>query len=135
MHNICLNIPFVVLSTTVNRAAGSTEKRFLTPFGAIDVTFRKVSSAERQAPHLEIEVRSDIESWASYDSMITEFKTTLMHFVWGIVQGYLGPEGLGPEGQCDFNEQFVHFKGVKVTFMAPCGDSSAGQRNHVFFLQ
>ena len=130
MHNICLNIPFVVLSTTVNRAAGSTEKRFLTPFGAIDVTFRKVSSAERQASHLDIEVHSDIEYWASYDSMITEFKTALMHFVWGIVQGYLGPEG-----QCDFNEQFVHFKEVKVTFIAPCGDGGAGQRNHVFFLQ
>ncbi len=130
MHNICLNIPFVVMSTTVNRAAGSTEKRFLTPFGAIDVTFRKVSSAERQSPHLEIEVQSDIEYWASYDSMNTEFKTTLIHFVWGIVQDYFGPEG-----QRDFNEQFMHFKGVKVTFIAPCGDGSAGQRNHVFFLQ
>ena len=129
MHNICLNIPFVVLSTKVNRA-GSTEKRFLTPFGTIDVTFRKVSSAKRQAPHLEIEVQSDIEYWASYDSMITEFKTTLMHFVWGIVEDYFEPEG-----QRDFNEQFVHFKGVKVTFIAPCGEGSAGQRNHVFFLQ
>ena len=129
MHNVCLNIPFVVLSTKVNRA-GSTEKRFLTPFGTIDVTFRKVSSAERQTSYLEIEVQSDIEYWALYDSMIAEFKTTLMHFVWGIVQGYLGPEG-----QCDFNEQFVRFKGVKVTFMAPCGDGGAGQRNHVFFLQ
>ena len=127
MHNICLNIPFVVMSTIVNRAAGSTEKRFLTPFGAIEVTFRKVSSAERQAPHLEIEVQSDLEYWALYDSMITEFKTTLMHFVWGIVQDYFGPEG-----QRDLNEQFVHFKGVKL---APCGDGSAGQRNHVFFLQ
>jgi len=119
----------MVLSTKVN-GEGETEKRFLTPFGTIEVTFRKVSSAERQVPHLEIEVQSDIEYWASYDSMNTEFKTTLMHFVWGIVQGYFGPEG-----QRDFNEQFVHFKGVKVTFMAPCGDSSAGQRNHVFFLQ
>ena len=129
MHNIHLNIPFMVLSTKVN-GEGETEKRFLTPFGTIEVTFRKVSSAERQVPHLEIEVQSDIEYWASYDSMNTEFKTALMHFVWGIVQGYFGPEG-----QRDFNEQFVHFKGVKVTFMAPCGDSSAGQRNHVFFLQ
>lgn len=129
MHNIHLNIPFMVLSTKVN-GEGETEKRFLTPFGTIEVTFRKVSSAERQVPHLEIEVQSDIEYWASYDSMNTEFKTTLMHFVWGIVQGYFGPEG-----QRDFNEQFVHFKGVKVTFMATCGDSSAGQRNHVFFLQ
>jgi hypothetical protein len=75
-------------------------------------------------PHLEIEVQSNIEYWASYDSMMTEFKTTLMHFVWRIVQGYLEPEG-----QSDFNEQFVHFKGV----MASCGDGSAGQRNHVFF--
>ena len=129
MHNIHLNIPFVVLSTKVNRE-GTTEKRFLTPFGTIDVTFRKISSAERQVPHLEIEVQSDIEYWASYDSMLTEFKTTLMHFVWGIVQNYFGPEG-----QCDFNEQFVHFKGVKVTFMAPLGEGSTDQRNHVFFLQ
>ncbi len=129
MHNIHLNIPFMVLSTKVN-GEGETEKRFLTPFGTIEVTFRKVSSAERQMPLLEIEVQSDIEYWASYDSMNTEFKTTLMHFVWGIVQGYFGPEG-----QCDFNEQFVHFKGVKATLLAPCGDGSAGQRNHVFFLQ
>lgn len=129
MYNIYLNIPFVILSTIVNRE-GTTEKRFLTPFGTIDVTFPKVSSAERQVPLLEIEVQSDIEYWASYDSMLTEFKTTLMHFVWGIVQNYFGPEG-----QCDFNEQFVHFKGVKVTLMAPHGEGSTDQRNHVFFLQ
>jgi len=129
MHNFHLNIPFVILSTIVNRE-GTTEKRFLTPFGTIDVTFRKVSSAERQVPLLEIEVQSHIEYWASYDSMLTEFKTTLMHFVWGIVQNYFGPEG-----QCDFNEQFVHFKGVKVTLMAPHGEGSTDQRNHVFFLQ
>jgi len=129
MHNIHLNIPFVLLSTKVNKE-GTTEKRFLTPFGTIDVTFRKISSTERQVPHLEIEVQSDIEYWASYDSMPTEFKTTLMHLIWGIVQDYFGPEG-----QCDFNEQFVHFKGVKVTLMAPYRDGSIEQRNHVFFLQ
>lgn len=129
MHNIHLNIPFMVLSTKVN-GEGETEKRFLTPFGTIDVIFRKVSSAKRQAPHLEIEVQSDIEYWASYDSMNIEFKTTLMHFVWGIVQSYFGPEG-----QSDFNEQFVQFKGVKTTISAPCGDGSTGQKNYVFFLQ
>ena len=94
------------------------------------MTLRKVCSSERQVPHLEIEVQSDIEYWASYDSMLTEFKTTLMHFVLGIVQDYFGPEG-----QCDFNEQFVHLKGVKVTLMAPYGEGSTDQRNHVFFLQ
>ena len=95
----------MVLSTKVNRK-GAMENRFLTPFGTIEVTFRKVPRAEKQMPYLEIEVQSDIEYWASYDSMSTEFKTTLIHFVWGIVQDYFGPEG-----QCDFNEQFVHFKG------------------------
>ncbi|MCD4764270.1 MAG: hypothetical protein K8R28_09660 [Desulfobacterales bacterium] len=129
MHNIHLNIPFVVLSTKVNKE-GTTEKRFLTPFGTVDVTFRKISSAERQVPHLEIEVQSDIEYWASYDSMLTEFKTTLMYFVWEIVKNYFEPEG-----RCDFIEQFMRFKGVKVTLMAPCEDSSTEQRNHVFFLQ
>ena len=128
MHNIHLNIPFVVLSTKVNKE-GTTEKRFLTPFGTIDVTFRKVSSAERQVPHLEIEVQSDIEYWASYDSMLTEFKTTLMHFVWGIVQDYFGPEG-----QCDFNEQFVHLKGVKVTLMAPCRDGTVSSKGIMCFF-
>lgn len=127
MHNIHLNIPFVVLSTKVNRK-GTTEKRFLTPFSTIDVTFRKVSSAERQVPHLEIEVQSDIEYWASYDSMLTEFKTTLMHFVWGIVKDYFEPEG-----QCDFIEQFMHFKGVKVTLMAPYGEGSTTKGIMCFF--
>jgi hypothetical protein len=97
----------MVLSTKVNRG-GETENRFLTPFGTIDVTFRKVSSAEREVPHLEIEVRGDIDYWASHNSMITEFKTALMRFVWGIVQEYLGPEG-----QYDFNEQFMRFKGLR----------------------
>lgn len=129
MHNIHLNIPLVVLSTKVNKK-GTTEKRFLTPFGTIDITFRKISSTKKQVPHLEIEVQSDIEYWASYDSMLTEFKTTLMHFIWGIVQDYFGPEG-----QCDFNEQFMHFKGVKITLMAPYRDDSFEQKNHVFFLQ
>lgn len=129
MHNIYLNIPFVVLSTKLNKE-GTTEKRFLTPFGTIDVTFRKISSAERQVEHLEIEVQSDIDYWASYDSMLTEFKTTLMHFIWGIVQDYFGPKG-----QYDLNEQFVHFKGIKVTLMAPYRDDGIKQKNHVFFLQ
>lgn len=79
-----LNIPFVPLSTKVSRV-GEIEKRFLTPFGMIDVVFRNVLDMRAKTRHMEIEVGGDVEYWASYNSAVSEFRTALLHFVWGMI--------------------------------------------------
>ena len=84
VENINLSIPFMALSTKVN-GGGEIEKRFHTPFGTIDVTFRNVLDIKKEKPNVEIEVAGDVEYWASYDSAIAEFRTALLHFVWGMI--------------------------------------------------
>ena len=121
MNNLHLNVPFVLLSTQVNRR-GETEKRFLTPFGAIDVTFRKVPSADGGTPRFQIEVRGDTDNWVFCDSTMAEFKTTLLHFVRGIAQ-----EHLEEVGQGHFDELCVHVKGAEVRLTGP---PECGHRGH-----
>ncbi|OEU78018.1 MAG: hypothetical protein BA872_00650 [Desulfobacterales bacterium C00003060] len=105
MDNFCLDIPFMVLSTRVNRV-GETEKRFLTPFGTIDVTFRKVSNGDNRTLQLEIEVAGDTENWIFHDHTIMEFKCALLHFVWGLSQKYLRDEAL----LWDLNESCIQIE-------------------------
>lgn len=108
MESIYLDMPFMVLSSKVNRV-GETETRVLSPFGIIDLTFRKTPNAGSRGSHFEIEVDGDTEHWIFYDDTITEFKTTLLKFIWGVAQKYLGEET-----PCDFNELWVHVKGAEV---------------------
>lgn len=121
MDSICLNIPFMVLSTKVNRV-GEIEKRFFTPFGTIDVTFRNVLDVEKQKSHLDIEVGGDVERWASYNSAIIEFRTALLHFVLGIAKDHLGEEA-----HLGFNEVSIHIKGAEINLTAPCGNIVSGE--------
>ena len=102
VESICLSIPFMVLSTKVDRT-GETEKRYLTPFGTIDVTFRKVLDWEKQKTNLEIDVCGDAECWVSHNSAITEFRTALLHLVWGLAK-----EHLVEEAQFCFDEVKMH---------------------------
>lgn len=120
VNNLSLKVPFVLLSTKVN-GVGETEKRFLTPFGTIDVTFRKVQRGEGEPPHFQVEVRGDTENWILCDSTIAEFKTALLQFVWGIAQQHLEEE---PQG--DFDELCVHIKGAEVQLTVPGEHGSAG---------
>ena len=120
MKNLSLKVPFILLSTKVN-PVGDTEKRFLTPFGTIDVTFRKVPTSQGGAPHFQIEVQGDTENWILCDSTIAEFKTTLLHFVRGIAQQHLEEE---PQG--DFDELCVHIKGTDTRLIVPGEHGCAG---------
>jgi len=111
----------MVLSTKVT-CVGETEKRFLTPFGTIDVIFRNVLDMGKQKQHLGIEVGGDIEYWATCDNEIKQFRTTLLHFVWGIVKDHLREEG-----HLGFNEVSLYVKGFGIDLMGPCGDIVFGE--------
>ena len=114
VDSINLSIPFMALSTKV-KCVGEIEKRFVTPFGTIDVIFRNVLDMEKEKPHLEIEVGGDAEYWASYDSAITEFRTALLHFVWGMIT----KDHLEKEVRMDFSEVSMYVKGSEINLMGP----------------
>ena len=123
MDSIYLDMPFMVLSSKMNRM-GETETRVLSPFGIIDLTFRKTSNTGSRGSHFEIEVDGDTEHWMFYDNKITEFKTALLNFIWGVTQKYLREEAT-----CDFNELWVHVKGAEVNLRMACGLASATATN------
>ena len=103
------------LSTKVN-FAGEVENRFFTPFGTIDVTFRNVLDMEKEKLRLEIEVGGDAEFWAFYDSTVPRFRTTLLHFVWGM----LSKDRLEKEVRMDLSEMSMTIKGSGINLMGPC---------------
>ena len=123
MESIYLDMPFMVLSSKVNRV-GETETRVLSPFGIIDLTFRKTANTRSRGSHLEIEVDGDIERWIFYDDTITDFKTALLKFIWGIAKKYLREEATR-----DFSELWVHVKGAEVKLRIPCGVGSGALTN------
>lgn len=89
MDSINLSIPFMALSTKVN-CLGEIEKRFVTPFGMIDVLFPNILDMEKEKPRITIEVGGDAEYWESKDSATSEFRAALLHFVWGMItEGHL----------------------------------------------
>jgi len=119
--SISLRIPFMVLSTKAN-LMGETEKRFLTPFGTIDATFRAAFDVEEKKHHLEIEVSLDVEYWAAYNCAIAEFRGTIIEFIWGIAKDHLIQEY-----QLDFNEVSVHIKGTEINLMVPYVNIVSGE--------
>ena len=88
MDRVKLQIPFTVLSTRIN-VGGDTENRVLTPFGSIDMTFRKSPNIKDGGPHFEISVNGDADHWVSDNGSIAEFQSTLLHFIWEIVQKHM----------------------------------------------
>ena len=101
------------MSTKIDRT-GKTETRVLSPFGIIDLTFRKVLDGENQKTSLEIDVGGDAECWVSHNSAITEFRSALLHLVWGIAK----EEHLIEEAQFCFDEVKMHVKGEDVSPLA-----------------
>ena len=122
VDSINLNIPFMALSTKIN-CVGEIEKRFFTPFGTIDIIFQNVLDMEKEKPHLEIEVGGDSEYWASDDSAVTEFRTALLHFVWGMIT----KDHLEKEVRTDFSEVSMYVKGSEIDLMGPCGNIVSGE--------
>ena len=84
LKTIDLKVPFMALSTTVN-GLGEIEKRFLTPFGPVDITFRNVRDMKRGKLHTDIEVDGDAEYWAFCDASVFAFRETLVNFVCAII--------------------------------------------------
>ena len=117
VDSINLRIPFMALSTKVT-CIGEIEKRFFTPFGTIDVIFRNVLDMKKGKPHIEIEVEGDAECWISDDSAVTEFRTALLHFVWGMIT----KDHLEKEVRMDFSEVSMYVKGSEIDLMGPCGN-------------
>jgi len=113
MEHVNLNIPVLLLSTELNREGEST-KRFLTPFGAIDVAFRKIEAENNLKPTYEIEVDGDTDSWISSAATIDEFRATLQQFVLGIARKHWN--GCGP---CDVEQLSFHIKGPSVNLWVP----------------
>ena len=122
VDSINLRIPFMPLSTKVN-CVGEVEKRFFTPFGTIDVIFRNVLDMKKGKPHIEIEVDGDAECWASYDSAVTEFRTALLHFVWGMIT----KNHLEKEVRMDFSEVRMYVQGSEIDLMGPCENIISGE--------
>jgi hypothetical protein len=113
VNSLSLKVPFIVLSSSVN-PLGETEKRFATPFGTIDVKFRRVRNDAGTSPRFEIEVDGDTDSWIFCDSAMTEFKTALLQFVCGIAEEHLAEER---EAARDDLAVSVRIKGTEVRLM------------------
>jgi hypothetical protein len=113
LKTIPLDIPFMLLSTYVNDL-GDTEKRVLTPFGILDVTLRSLPTSDTHVPCFEIEVDGDTENWVSYDYVVSEFKSTLINFVLGIVERHWGKEA-----RSGLKELSVHTKGAHLKIRMP----------------
>ncbi|MCG6879423.1 MAG: hypothetical protein LJE96_09800 [Deltaproteobacteria bacterium] len=118
MKTIDLKVPFMALSTKVN-GLGEMEKRFLTPFGTVDITFRNVTDMKRGKPHIEIEVGGDAEYWAFCDASVNAFRETLVNFVCAIINKDCG-EMIPSVDSCQLS---LHFKGFESDAVGVCGDS------------
>jgi len=129
VNSLSLKVPFMVLSTKVN-PLGETEKRFATPFGTIDVTFRRIPNGDGRAPRFEIEVCGDTDNWIFCDSAMAEFKTALFQFVCGIAEEHLAEER---EATADDLCVSVQIKGAEVRLMLP-GEYNSGEQGNACTL-
>ena len=122
LDTIAMDIPFILLSTRVNRL-GEIEKRVLTPFGILDITFRRIWDLNGREPHFEIEVTGDTEIWRFYNQAPVGFKKAVLDFVWKITKKHFGEEVIG-----DFEELSVHIKGSEMNLCVPCRVEREGER-------
>lgn len=103
MGAISLTIPFILLSTRVIFET-EIEKRYLTPFGIVDLIFRSRGGG-KQKSHLVIEAGGDDEDWVSCDAHIEKPATSLLSVVWDMAKGHLA-EGI----RSAFNEVSIDIK-------------------------
>ena len=113
MDTIAMDIPFILLSTQMN-ASGETERRFLTPFGTIDLIFRPVWDRETQDLQLEIALKGDTEHWLLPEQTFTEFKEAILSFVREIVQKHMEHGGAS-----DFAALTVQIRGSEMNLRMP----------------
>ena len=84
VNSVELKIPYMLLSMAVKRS-GEIEKRFLTPFGIIDVTIQTVGDMAKKISHIEIEGDGIAGRWSSLDVSLGVFRKTLLNFVCAII--------------------------------------------------
>ncbi len=112
MDTILLSIPYLVLSTSVNRL-GEKEERIATPFGCVDIVFRVIPDKETQSQQCEIEVGGDIDCWLVDPTVFNEFKATFMKLIEGILGRDLDHLLSKPR------RLYVHFKGETLDITLP----------------
>ena len=84
VNSVELKVPYMLLSMAVKRS-GEIEKRFLTPFGIIDVTIQTVGDMAKKISHIEIEGDSIAGRRSSLDVSLGVFRETLLNFVYAII--------------------------------------------------
>lgn len=114
MDSVKLQIPFTVLSTRIN-VEGDTENRVLTPFGSIDMIFRKIPNIKDRGVCLEINVNGDTDHWLVDDGSIAELEGAILRFTWGIAQKHM----CGNEG-CRLIKLCVHGNGSSFEQIMRC---------------
>ena len=114
MDTIAMNIPFMLLSTQVN-ASGESERRFLTPFGTIDLVFRPVWERDSHDLQLEITLKGDTENWLLPEQTFSEFKQAIVAFVREMVHKHLERGGTD-----NFEALTVQMTGSEMSLRMPC---------------
>ncbi len=114
MNCVHMEIPFVLLSCRMNRE-GELEKRFLTPFGLIDILFRKIQGADPAANVYDIEVEGDTDSWISVEPVALDFKEALLRFIVGIVEKDMGTH----RGPLKLHRLVVRIQGSETNLTIP----------------
>lgn len=126
MKTVALSIPFVDLSTKVNRS-GDVEKHILTPFGGIDITFRMAAHESAKRPYYEIEVEGDIDNWILDADLIAGFRKSLLDFIKGISRECLDVIEYGTD------EVYVRFKGTDFNIRTSLIPDGASQEEEKLF--
>ncbi|GEM_PF-2329815 len=127
MNRIQMEIPFLLLSFRVN-TEGELEKRFLTPFGLIDVIFRKTGGIDHSRHVYDIEVEGDTDSWVSVEPVAIDFKEALLKFIMGIVEKDLGKY----REPLQFEKLIVRIRGAETNLSLPPGPGSDCDTDGVF---
>lgn len=114
MEKIALKVPFLLLSTRVN-GSGETERRFLTPFGTLDLVFRPIWDEVGRDMHFQIDLKGDMENWLLPDNTFAEFKQTILHFIGELLQKQ-SKEGVRDK----FKALSVQMKGSEMSLHMSC---------------
>ncbi|MGD9576856.1 MAG: hypothetical protein AB7Y74_01245 [Syntrophorhabdus sp.] len=88
LDSISINISFIPLSTCIN-SLGETERRFLTPFGIIDVVYRASKQHRRLRSQFERERLEDADTRIVFGQTLREFQTAFQELWWETAQRFL----------------------------------------------
>lgn len=127
MKRIQMEIPFLLLSLRMNKE-GELEKRFLTPFGLIDVIFRKTGGIDHTRRVYDIEVEGDTDSWVSVEPVAADFRKALLKFILGIVEKDLGKN----QESLEFEKLIVRIRGAETNLTLPPGQGNDCDTDWVF---